>query len=137
MCVFKTNHVSDPVQYCSRRESRKILTLLYLLHRWKWNGKHRHSHIASARLREWSYCSAQEDPRRRLRRYFQRRVGQTKAQTAKPRNRGKERESECDANEYSAYVTQEMLLKLNSIEKHYNMSVLLIYICDIKCQQHW
>ena len=83
-----------------------LLTLLYLLSRCKWNGKRHHPHIASTFLRERSYRSAQEDPRCRLRRHLQSRVGQTKAPTAKPRQRGKEGKSKCEINfGYSVYET--------------------------------
>lgn len=85
---------------------RPLLTLLYLLSRCKWNGKRHHPHIASTFLRERSYRSAQEDPRCRLRRHLQSRVGQTKAPTAQPRQRGKEGKSKCEINfGYSVYET--------------------------------
>lgn len=71
--------------------------LLHRLSRCKRSGKRSHPLVTAARLRERGYRSAQEDPRRRLWRYFQSGVCQAKGSPAQPRHGGEEGQSKFEA----------------------------------------
>lgn len=104
VCLWCGNIMYDSIYVCVC--VCPLLTLMYLLCRWKWNGKQWHPYFTSTQFRKWSYSSAQEDPRCWLWRHFQRRVRQTEGPTAKLWDGGQEGESKLTSRKliYSCYT---------------------------------